>query len=98
MLNPNTYRGSSDYEHTESVLAELTPDPESFKKYVYPSEDVDSDVRQLKTFKDTPLYKNSGERTDAKLLEKTFIDMLANMKLMATTQIFRLYLRSLPPK
>lgn len=77
MLNPNgAPRVVSDYEQVEGVLEILTPDPKDFAGKTYPVEDVRSDMQQLEVFKHTPEYNKSGERSDAKLLEKTFINMV----------------------
>ncbi len=74
MSNPNAPKTA--LERTEYVLSELTPQPETFGGSVYPIQDVQSDERQLDDFKRAPGYRWSGERSDAKLLEKTFIDMV----------------------
>ncbi|MBR2586937.1 hypothetical protein IKE71_01005 [Candidatus Saccharibacteria bacterium] len=76
MFNPNARKTVSDYERVENTLAELTPDPRDFEEQVYPTEDVRSDVKQLDNYRRTPEYKRGGERSDAKLLEKTFTDMV----------------------
>jgi hypothetical protein len=76
MLNPNAPKTVSDYERVENTLAELTPDPRDFEERTYPTEDVRSDVRQLEDYRRTPDYKIGEERSDAKLLEKTFTDMV----------------------
>ena len=73
MLNPNWSK--TELDRVEETLAELTPQPETFGFLVYPFEDVWSDMKQLETFKHTPEYKRGEERSDAKLLEKTFTDM-----------------------
>ncbi|MBP5647751.1 hypothetical protein J6X04_00440 [Candidatus Saccharibacteria bacterium] len=69
--NPNT----SDYKRLERILNAMMPDPTEFG-YVYPKEEISSDKKQLEAFKYTPEYKKGQERSDAKLLEKTFTDML----------------------
>ena len=66
----------SKIEMVEEVLANLTPELESFSGSVYPAKDVTSDQRLLEEFKNTPNFKKINERSDAKLLEKTFIDMV----------------------
>lgn len=76
MLNPNAPKTVSDYERVENTLAELTPDPRDFEGRTYPAEDVKNDVKQLDDFRHTPEYKKGEERSDAKLLEKTFTDMV----------------------
>ena len=76
MLNTNQTRTVSDYERVENTLAELTPDPQDFEGRTYPAEDVKSDIKQLDDFRHTPEYKKGEERSDAKLLEKTFTDMV----------------------
>lgn len=67
-LNPN-------FRRIEKVLSDLTPDHKEFGA-IYPSEEIDSDDRLLNDFKHTSNYKTVGERSDAKLLEKTFTDMV----------------------
>ncbi len=76
MLNPNQVKTVSNYERVENTLAELTPNPRDFEGRTYPAEDVRSDVKQLDDYRHTPDFKIGGERSDAKLLEKTFTDMV----------------------
>ena len=76
MLNPDVSKIISDYERIENTLAELTPNPANFAGSIYSTEDVQSDMKQLDTFKHTPEYKVGNERSDAKLLEKTFTDIV----------------------
>ena len=76
MLDPNAPKTVSSYERTENVLASLTPDPRDFEGRTYPAEDVKSDAKQLEYFRYTREYKESQERSDAKILEKTFTDMV----------------------
>lgn len=71
-MNPN--RPKTNLERVESVLAEMTPDPATFAWSQYPVEEVRSDERQLMQMKRSPQYKRGEERSDAKLLEKTFMD------------------------
>jgi hypothetical protein len=76
MLNPNAPKVVSDYERVENTLAELTSDPRHFEGSNYPSDDVRKDLKLFDDFKHTPEYKKGEERSDAKLLEKTFADMV----------------------
>lgn len=76
MFNPSAPKVVSNYERVENTLAELTPNPRDFEGRTYPAEDVRSDVKQLDDYRCTPDFKIGGERSDAKLLEKTFIDMV----------------------
>lgn len=76
MLNPNVPKVVLNYEHTENLLAELTPNPRDFEGLVYPTEDVENDIKHLDDFESTPKYKIGEKRSDAKLLEKTFTDMV----------------------
>lgn len=76
MLNPNTPKPTTDYERIENTIAEMTPDPRDFEGRIYPVEDVKSDTELLDDFRRTPDYKETDERSDAKLLEKTFTDMV----------------------
>lgn len=77
MINPNTApRMTSSYERVENVLVELTPNPRDFEGQTYPAEEVESDMELLDDYRNTPEYRASGERSDAKLLEKTFTDMV----------------------
>ncbi len=76
MLNPNAPKPVSNYEHIENILVELTPDPREFEGQIYPVEDVESDIKQLNDLRRSPNYRKSEERSDAKILEKTFIDMV----------------------
>ncbi len=66
---------NSEYRRIENTLAEMTPDPRHFEGSVYPHDEVKKDLEQLDAFKHTPEYKKGEERSDAKLLEKTFTDM-----------------------
>ena len=66
----------SDIERTERVLAGLTSNPETFKGEVYPDRDVELDLELLEIFKNSPNYRHTHERSDAKLLEKTFNDLV----------------------
>lgn len=74
MLDPN--KPKTELDRVEDTLAKLIPQPETFGFSIYPIEDVQSDMKQLDIFKHTPEYKKSEERSDAKLLEKTFTDMV----------------------
>lgn len=76
MIDYARLRSASTYDRVENVLTELTPDPRHFEGSVYPPNDVKKDLRQLNNFRHTPEYKKNGERSDAKLLEKTFMDMV----------------------
>ena len=76
MFNPNASKTVSEYGRVENTLAEMTPDPRHFEGSVYPPDDVKKDLKQLDDFKHTPEYKKGEERSDAKLLEKTFTDMV----------------------
>lgn len=76
MLNPNALKTTSNYERVENTLNELTPNPRDFEGQIYPEEDVENDIKHLENFKLTPEYKESEERSDAKLLEKTFTNMV----------------------
>lgn len=76
MLNPNVPEAVSNYERIEKTLAYLIPDPRNFEGRIYPPEDVGSDIKQLDDLKNTPGYKKSEERSDAKILEQTFTDMV----------------------
>ncbi len=76
MFSPNAPKMVSEYERVENTLAEMTPDPRHFEGLVYPPDDVKKDLKLLDDFKHTPEYKKGGERSDAKLLEKTFTDMV----------------------
>lgn len=75
MFNSNTPK-ISNYENIEKTLAKLIPDPRDFEGRVYPAEDVKSDIKQLDDFRHTPEYKKGEERSDARLLERTFTDMV----------------------
>lgn len=59
MLSPNVPKLSSRYERIENTLAEMTPDPLHFRGSVYPSEEIEKDLKQLGNFKKTPEYKKS---------------------------------------
>lgn len=75
MPNPNAPK--THLERVEDVLAEMTPKPASFAWSHYPVEEVRSDERVLEALKRSPFYRRdelNGERTGAKLLEKTFMD------------------------
>lgn len=75
MSNPNAPK--TNLERVEDILAEMTPDPATFAWSQYPVEEVRSDERVLSELKRSPLYVRNGldgERADAKLLEKTFMD------------------------
>ena len=76
MLNPNAARVQTEYERTENTLAEMTPDPMDFAGSVYPTQEVQCDINLLKNFKRTPEYRQNEERSDARLLEKTFTSMV----------------------
>lgn len=76
MSNPNAPKAVSGYERVENTLAELTPDPRHFEGLNYPPDDVSKDLKLLDDFKHTLEYKKGEERSDAKLLEKTFTDMV----------------------
>ena len=76
MLNPNAPKAVSDYQRVENALAELTSDPHHFEGSIYPPDDVRRDLELLDIFKHTPEYTKGEERSDAKLLEKTFTDMV----------------------
>lgn len=76
MFKPNASKVVSNYERIENTLADLTPNPHHFEGSVYPPNDVKKDLKCLDDYKYTPEYKNGGERSDAKLLENTFIDMV----------------------
>ena len=76
MFNPNAPKTVSEYERVESTLAGLTPDPRDFEGTIYPAGDVVRDIKQLRDFKNSPNYKKGEERSDAKILEKTFTDMV----------------------
>ena len=76
MFNPNAPKTVSDYERVEDTLAKMTPNPRDFEGRTYPVRDVRSDIAQLDTFRHMPEYRKGEERSDAKLLEKTFIDMV----------------------
>lgn len=70
MVNP------SKYERIEKVLTSMTPDPRHFEGSIYPPDDVRLDLEQLDAVKHTPEYKKGEERSDAKILEKTFTDFV----------------------
>ncbi len=84
MINPNKINSESvddrgngnnnSYNNIENVLASITPDPQTFKGTIYPSSEVDSDSKLLAATQKTPTYKKNAERSDAKVLEKTFIE------------------------
>lgn len=76
MLNPHVPKAVSNYQRVENALAELTSDPRHFEGSIYPPDDVRRDLRLLDIFKYTPEYTKGEERSDAKLLEKTFVDMV----------------------
>lgn len=65
----------SHIELMESTLEAITPKPASFAETVYPSDEIRSDLQLLYDFRKTPEYKRGEERSDSKLLEKTFTDM-----------------------
>ena len=64
----------SNLELTERVLQSITPDPENFTD-IYPDDEIRRDMNLLHIFKNSPNYTASGERSDAKILEKTFTDL-----------------------
>ncbi len=74
MQNPNK-PNDLELARTEDTLAELTPEPASFGGSIYEIEEVRKDEDVLEIFQNSPNYKEGEERSDAKLLEKTFIDM-----------------------
>ena len=76
MFNPNASKTRSEYERVENTLAGMTPNPRHFEGSTYPPDDVRKDLKLLDDFKHTPEYKRVGERSDAKLLEQTFTDMV----------------------
>ena len=76
MFNPGTSRTVSDYTRVENTLADMTSEPHRFEGSVYPRDDVEKDLKQLDDYKHTPEYKKGEERSDAKLLERTFTDMV----------------------
>ncbi len=76
MLNPNVARPQTEYERTENILADMTPNPADFKGTVYTPEEVQSDIMLLRNFKRTPEYQQGDNRSDARLLEKTFTSMV----------------------
>lgn len=76
MFNPIAPKAVSEYGRVENILADMTPDPRHFEGSKYPPDDVKKDLSQLDAFKHTPEYKKGEERSDAKLLEKTFTDMV----------------------
>lgn len=63
-----------NYELIEETLRDMTPDPETFKDTIYPAEEVELDQDVLRILKERSGYKNKGERTKAKVLEKIFTD------------------------
>lgn len=77
MLDPNSgkVQSSSNYEAVEKVLKQLTPKPESFGGSIYEIEEVRRDEEELEYVKSRPDYSQNDERSDAKILEKTFIEM-----------------------
>ena len=76
MFNPNASKTKTEYGRIENTLADMTPNPRHFEGSTYPTDEVRKDLKLLDDFKHTPEYKRVGERSDAKLLEKTFIDMV----------------------
>lgn len=76
MFNHNARKTVSEYERVENILADLTPNPRDFEGAIYPTRDVERDIEQLRDFKNSPNYKKGDERSDAKALEKTFMDMV----------------------
>lgn len=76
MLNPNASKIKTEYGRVENILAMMTPNPRHFEGSNYPTDDVRKDLKLLDDFKHTPEYKKVGERSDAKLLEITFTDMV----------------------
>ncbi len=73
MVDPNS---PSTLSSIERVLKDMTPYPEDFKGTVYSEGEVESDIGRLKSFKNSPFYNKAEERSDAKLLEITFTDMV----------------------
>ena len=76
MFSPNVSKIKTEYGRVENILAMMTPNPRHFEGSNYPTDDVRKDLKLLDDFKHTPEYKKVGERSDAKLLEKTFTDMV----------------------
>lgn len=65
----------SHIELLESTLEAITPKPDSFAESIYPADEVRSDLRLLDDYRRTPEFNRNEERSDSKLLEKTFTDM-----------------------
>ena len=65
----------SHIELLESTLEAITPKPDSFAESIYPTDEVRSDLRLLDDYRRTPEFNRNEERSDSKLLEKTFTDM-----------------------
>jgi hypothetical protein len=61
------------FERIERTLKILTPDPRNFGE-TYGGDDVRADLELLKIEKNKPEYVDTGERSDSKILEKTFTD------------------------
>lgn len=76
MFNPNASKPAFSYETVENVLLELTPEPATFAGSIYPVAEVRADQKLLDNFHHTSTYKRGEERSDAKILEKTFMDMV----------------------
>lgn len=74
MLNPEKTLSNTD--KLEMTLAELTPSEATFGGSIYAVEEVRSDEKIAEDFEQTPDYTRGEERSDAKLLEMTFIDMV----------------------
>lgn len=75
MNGDSSTKPRSYIELMEDVQAAITPKPASFIETVYPTTEVQSDMKQLQDFRNTPEFKHGEERSDSKLLEKTFTDM-----------------------
>lgn len=60
-------------ERAERFIARSTPEPKDFGR-IYDADDIESDIKEVEDFKQTPNYKEKEKRTDSVLLETTFIN------------------------
>ncbi|MBP5633669.1 hypothetical protein J6X13_01910 [Candidatus Saccharibacteria bacterium] len=75
MRNNEAMKTQTYLERVERVQSTLTPRPEKFADSIYPKEEVRRDLSMLAVYKHSAEFIRGEERSDAKLLEKTFIDM-----------------------